>query len=196
MRLAIRVTGAGGQGIVLAGLLLAEAAVRDGHRVVCTQAYGPESRGGASRSEVIVSDVAIAYPVARQVDVLVALTAAAWARWWPEVTAGGVALVDAERASLPSAPAVRARAVPIVATARAVTGSPRPANIVAAAVTAALCALPSRAALEDAVRARWSAAAAAVNLRALDAGWRVGTALRAEGWAPRAASPTGSVVAS
>ncbi|MDR7555877.1 MAG: 2-oxoacid:acceptor oxidoreductase family protein [Armatimonadota bacterium] len=196
MRLAIRLTGAGGQGIVLAGLLLAEAAVRDGHHVVCTQAYGPESRGGASRSEVIVSDAAIAYPVARQVDLLIALTPDAWARWWPEITPGGIALPDADRANLPAAPAVRARAVPIVATARAVTGSPRPANVVAVGVAAALCALPSRQALDEAVRARWSTAAAAVNLRALDAGWRVGTALRAEGWAPRAVAPAGSVVAS
>lgn len=189
MRLALRFTGAGGQGIVLAGLILADAAVRDGHRVACTQAYGPESRGGASRSDVLLSDGPIAYPVATRVDVLIALTQEAYARWWPQVAPGGVALVEGDRTGLPPGAAVRARAVPFTITARQASGSPRPANIVAVGVAAALCGLPALASLEDAVRRRVPAAAGAANLRALAAGWQLGGCLRAEGWQPQAAAP-------
>ena len=57
MRKEIRITGTGGQGIILAGIIVAEASgLFEGKNVVQTQAYGPEARGGASRSEVIISD--------------------------------------------------------------------------------------------------------------------------------------------
>ena len=61
-RFEIRLAGTGGQGAILAGILLADAAVRDGKNVVQTQSYGPEARGGASRSEVVISTQEIHYP--------------------------------------------------------------------------------------------------------------------------------------
>ncbi len=91
MSLAIRLGGAGGQGIVLAGLVLAEAAALAGRRVACTQAYGPESRGGASRSDVIISDAPIAFPTARRLDLLVALTQEACERFWAALAPAGIA---------------------------------------------------------------------------------------------------------
>ena len=61
-RCEIRLAGTGGQGAILAGILLAEAAIRDGKNVVQSQSYGPEARGGASRAEVVISDDEIYYP--------------------------------------------------------------------------------------------------------------------------------------
>ena len=55
MKKEIRICGFGGQGIILAGVVLGEAAVRDGYQAVQTQSYGPESRGGAARAEVVIS---------------------------------------------------------------------------------------------------------------------------------------------
>ena len=57
MRKEICLSGSGGQGLILAGIILAEAAgIYDGFEITQTQSYGPEARGGASRAEVIISD--------------------------------------------------------------------------------------------------------------------------------------------
>ncbi len=74
-RLEICLSGAGGQGLILAGIILSEAAgIYDGKEAVQTQSYGPEARGGASRSEVIISNDTIDYPKVIKSDILLALT--------------------------------------------------------------------------------------------------------------------------
>ena len=73
-RIEIRLSGSGGQGLILAGIILAEAAILDGKNAVQTQSYGPEARGGASRSEVIISNASIDYPKVSKSDILLALT--------------------------------------------------------------------------------------------------------------------------
>ncbi|MBU1740547.1 MAG: 2-oxoacid:acceptor oxidoreductase family protein, partial [Proteobacteria bacterium] len=74
-RIEIILAGSGGQGMILAGLILAEAAgLYDGRQVAMVQNYGPEARGGTSKAEVILSDQTIDYPLCTAVDVLLALT--------------------------------------------------------------------------------------------------------------------------
>ncbi len=94
MRYEIRLSGMGGQGLVLAGIIVAEAAMAQGKNVVQTASYGPESRGGASRSEVIVSDKEIDYPAVIEADYLFAMTQEASDKFIPEVKSGGMALLD------------------------------------------------------------------------------------------------------
>lgn len=72
-RVEIRICGLGGQGVVLAGQLLGRAAVFDGLNVVQTQSYGAEARGSNAKSEVIISDENIGFPLVRHCDVLVAM---------------------------------------------------------------------------------------------------------------------------
>jgi len=73
-RYEIRLSGSGGQGLILMGIILAEAiGIYDGKFVAQTQSYGPEARGGSSKSEVIVSDEEIDYPKAMQPDLLLAM---------------------------------------------------------------------------------------------------------------------------
>src|SRR5690242_11574729 len=120
MRLALRLGGAGGHGIALAGLILAEAAVAAGRRVVCTQAHGPESRGGASRSDLIISDERVAFPVPRRLDVLAVLTREAWERSRHALAPEGVAIVDA---GCVAGEAAAPYALPILEVARAIGGS-------------------------------------------------------------------------
>ena len=73
-RYEIRLAGSGGQGLILAGVILAEAAgIYDGKFVCQTQSYGPEARGGASKAEVVISDEEIDYPKAIRPDVLLAM---------------------------------------------------------------------------------------------------------------------------
>src|SRR5512137_3187072 len=73
-RYEIRLSGSGGQGLIVAGIILAESAgVYDGRFVCQTQSYGPEARGGASKAEVVISDEAIDYPKAIKPDLLLAM---------------------------------------------------------------------------------------------------------------------------
>ena len=78
MRTEIRIAGFGGQGIILAGVILGEGAINDGKNAVKTQSYGPESRGGADRSEVIIADEEIDYPSVIEADYLVVLSQPAY----------------------------------------------------------------------------------------------------------------------
>jgi 2-oxoglutarate ferredoxin oxidoreductase subunit gamma len=96
MRTEIRIAGFGGQGVVLAGQLLGEAAIRDGKRAVQTQSYGPESRGGAARSEIVVSDQEIDYPKVIKADILVALSQTAFDKYRGAVKEGGKIIVDSD----------------------------------------------------------------------------------------------------
>lgn len=76
-RIEVRICGLGGQGIVLAGQILGRAAFYDGKNVVQTQSYGAEARGSAAKSEVIISDQKIGYPIVRKCDILVAMSQSA-----------------------------------------------------------------------------------------------------------------------
>ncbi len=89
-RYEIRFSGAGGQGLILAGVIMAEAAsIYEGIQAVQSQSYGPEARGGASKSEVIISDGPIDYPKATIVDALLALTQEACDKYSHDLKEGG-----------------------------------------------------------------------------------------------------------
>lgn len=94
MRYEARLAGAGGQGLVLAGIVLAEAGLLEGHHVVHSQNYGPEARGGNSVSEVIFSDEEIDYPKAMGLDLLVALNQRACSENLGDMKEDGLVIVD------------------------------------------------------------------------------------------------------
>jgi len=94
-RYEIRIAGFGGQGVVTIGKILGEAfSLYEGKNSVNTQSYGPESRGGACKSEVVVSAGEIHYPNVRKADVLVALSQVALDRYLPDLKEGGILLLD------------------------------------------------------------------------------------------------------
>lgn len=165
----VRLAGAGGQGIVLAGLLLAEAAVRAGRNATHAQAYGPESRGGASRAEVIVADGEIDYPYADHVDVLLALTQEAHDRYAAQLEPGGLLVADAERVRVGPG-AARCHALPILATAQRLLGSTLGANLVALGALVGLSSLVPESALIEAVTVRRPGGSAENAARAVRAG--------------------------
>jgi 2-oxoglutarate ferredoxin oxidoreductase subunit gamma len=93
-RYEIRLSGAGGQGAMLAGKLLAAAAVYDGKNAVQTQSYGPEARGGKSKTDVVISNGEIDYPKATEVDVLLAMSQDALDEYLPSLKDEGILIVD------------------------------------------------------------------------------------------------------
>lgn len=93
--LEVRIGGYGGQGIVLAGMLLGRAAsLYDGKDAVFTQSHGPEARGGASNVDIIISDTPIDYPLVTRPDILVVLFQEAYTRFRPLLKEGGTLIVE------------------------------------------------------------------------------------------------------
>jgi len=91
----VRLAGFGGQGIILAGILLAEAAgVYDNYFAVQTQSYGPEARGGTSRADVIISDNPIDYPKTRKLDIFLGLTQEALDLYIGDLSPEGMVIAD------------------------------------------------------------------------------------------------------
>lgn len=136
-RTEIRFSGSGGQGLLLSARILAAAVAQIGRTVAQSNAYEPVSRGGLSRSDLVISDGEADYPLARRLDYLLILDAAAADASTHLLDAHSVVLVDAERVPAPPQGAFRTRALPFTETARTL-GNPRVTNIVA---LGALCTL-------------------------------------------------------
>jgi len=113
-RTEIRISGLGGQGVVLAGQVLGKAAVYDGKNAVQTQSYGAEARGSAAKSEVIISDDKIGFPMVRKCDVLVALNQEAVDRNFEDLRDDAALLVDSS--VVKTVPETKARIFKIPAT--------------------------------------------------------------------------------
>lgn len=88
-------SGSGGQGVITASIILAEAAVMyENLNAVQSQSYGAAARGGATRSDVIISDSTIDYPKVIQPNVLVCLTQEAYNKFYPIIRPGGLLVTD------------------------------------------------------------------------------------------------------
>ncbi len=175
-RTEVRLAGEGGQGMILAGIILAEAAaIYDGKQAVQTQSYGPEARGGASKSEVVISDGEIDHPEVLDADAVVALSQEASDKYAARAKPGCLVVVDSEKVKNAPAGAV---GIPIARLALERTGKAITANTVALGVLVALTGVVSRPALEKAVAARAPKGTEDMNRRALEAGYAAAEAAR------------------
>jgi len=169
-RIEVRLAGEGGQGMILAGIILAEAAsIYDKKMAVQTQSYGPEARGGASKSEVVIAAGEIDHPEVLSADVVVTLSQEAYDKYASSVKPGGLLIVDDEKVSrIRTADAIR---IPISRLAFETTGKAITANTVALGVLVGLTGVVSRQAIEKAVTARAPRGTEEMNRKALEAGF-------------------------
>jgi 2-oxoglutarate ferredoxin oxidoreductase subunit gamma len=132
-RYEIRLSGSGGQGLVLAGVMLAEAVgVYEGKNVTQTQSYGPEARGGTSRSDLVISDSEIYYPKPSSLDLLLSLTQDACNRYYPHLKEDGILIVDSDIVrQIP--PVSNVYTFPFTHTAKEKIGTTLVANVMSAA---------------------------------------------------------------
>jgi len=92
--LQIGLSGTGGQGLIMAGIILAEAAIIDGKYAIQSQSYGPEARGGSSKAEVIIDDAAIDYPKVTEADIFLALSQDSCDKYFGLLKDGGTLIAD------------------------------------------------------------------------------------------------------
>jgi 2-oxoglutarate ferredoxin oxidoreductase subunit gamma len=168
-RYEIRLSGSGGQGLILMGIILAEAmGIYDGKFVAQTQSYGPEARGGSSKSEVIVSDEEIDYPKAMQLDLLLAMNQKACDEFYPDLKPEGLLIIDSTFVT--QVPTSKAFQIPFTRIAREKFKREVVANIIALGALTQLSPIISSKAVESAVLARVPKGTEKLNRDALKAG--------------------------
>ena len=142
-RYEIRLSGTGGQGLVLAGIILAEAAgIYEGRHVVQTVSYGPAARGGTSRADVVISDGEIDYPKAIGLDLLLAMTQMAFDESAGDLKPSGILVVDSQLVT--EVTSLRVVKIPFTQIAREKCKREQMANIVAlGALSRLIPAMPS-----------------------------------------------------
>jgi len=177
-RYELRFSGSGGQGMILAGIIMAEAAsIYDGKNAIQSQSYGPESRGGASRSEVIISDEEIDFPKATSIDAMLAPTQEACTKYYKDIKPGGILLIDSDTVQEVPEGDFKVYSFPIIATAINDLGRAIVANIISLGIMREITGIVSREALEKAVLSRVPPAFVELNKRALQLGFEKGAEL-------------------
>lgn len=129
-RYEIKLSGAGGQGIILAGIILAHSiAVYEDQFVAMSQSYGPEARGGSCSVEIIINDSVIDYPRAEGYDLLLAMNQESCDKFHKDIKENGLLLVDSS--FVHNTPHVNVISLPFSKRAREETGKDITATIMA-----------------------------------------------------------------
>ncbi len=175
MRYEVRLAGTGGQGLILAGIVLSEAALMEGYFVVHSQNYGPEARGGNSVSEVIMSDEEIDYPRTLGIDILVALNQRACNDSLHDMKEDGLIIVDSS--AVKKVLWGKVLRVPLQRETDHRFKDPRVVNMLALGILTPFCPLVSEHSMTEALTSRMPAASLEHNLAAYRYGVRRGQEL-------------------
>ncbi|HVP25806.1 MAG TPA: 2-oxoacid:ferredoxin oxidoreductase subunit gamma [Methanomicrobiales archaeon] len=169
MRHEVRFSGFGGQGIILAAVILGRAAaLYDGKHAVQTQVYGPEARGGASMSAVIIDDEPILYPEVHVPDIYVIMSQEGFERYGAKAPKEAVMLIDSDMVE--GRPGCTFREIPATSEARNTLGKVIVANIVMLGAVVAATGIVSDDAIEKAVLDSVPKGTEKLNLAALQKG--------------------------
>ncbi|MCL4478216.1 MAG: 2-oxoacid:acceptor oxidoreductase family protein [Deltaproteobacteria bacterium] len=176
----IRLSGEGGQGLILAGVILAESAIIEGKNASQSQYYGPESRGGISKSEVIISEGEIVYPEVAEPDMVLVLSQVACIPYTKDIRSDETyVLFDSDKVSdFPSLKKGKIYKLPFTKTAYDKLGKPFIANIIALGTVVALTNAVKRESIEKAVLARVPKGTEELNRAALNEGFELAKTIK------------------
>lgn len=170
MRLNMRFAGSGGQGVILASVLLAKGyGIGENYNIAQTQSYGPEARGGACKAEVVVSDEEIDYMKVDKADVFVALNQVGYDKYIDTVKDDAIVLINSTLVESDRPDVYR-----IQATQRAEDmGKPFVVNIIALGALTRLLPKVHYPTIEEEIKENFNASIAAVNLDAYKLGYDI-----------------------
>jgi 2-oxoglutarate ferredoxin oxidoreductase subunit gamma len=175
-RYSIRLSGAGGQGLIQAARMIAEAAaIYDNKNAAESCSYGPEARGSASRAEIIISDEAIDYPRAESIDFLMALTQQAYDKYINDLRPDGTVVVDSQVKTADDIKDRKIYSIPFMEIAKRECGKPAMANIVALGFFASVSEVVSKKSIRQAILARIPKNSEDIYIKAYDAGLNAAT---------------------
>jgi 2-oxoglutarate ferredoxin oxidoreductase subunit gamma len=178
-RFELRLSGSGGQGMILASVILGEAIGADGTKnITQSQSYGPEARGGASKADVVVSSSEIFYPKAMKLDLLLAMTQESLDKYFPDLKEKGILIVD--ETLVTDFPTDDYFALPFTRLAREEAGHVMVANVIALGAIGAITGIVTHDVLVEAVLARAPRGTEDKNRKAVEIGYREGARLLKE----------------
>lgn len=185
----IKIGGLGGQGVILAGLIIGRAAsIYDDKHATLTQAFGPEARGSACSAQIVISDEPVEYPYVAHPDILVVMSQEAYTRFSPEMAPGGKMLYEADLVHLIDQPAgIDCFGVPAARFAEELNRR-MVANIVMVGFFAAMTDAVDVDALRKSVETSVPKGTESLNLSAFDKGFAHGRNLKAPSPSPEVAS--------
>jgi 2-oxoglutarate ferredoxin oxidoreductase subunit gamma len=171
----LRIAGFGGQGVILAANIIGKAAsIFAGGYATMTQNYGPEARGGAASSALVLSDQPVLYPYIARPDILVVMSQEAYSRFSPEVKDNGIVIVEQDLVRVGALPeTVRLFSCPATRMAEEL-GKKVVLNVVMIGCLAAVSGIVSRESFRAAIEASVPKVAIDLNLRAFEAGYAYG----------------------
>ncbi len=178
-RTEIVLSGLGGQGLLLAGLILGDAAaISEGKFAVQTESYAPLARGGASKSEIVISDEEIDYPRVRKADILVALSQDAYDSCISQVKPDGLVLVESELVKTDTP--IKTLSLPLTQIARDSTGKAFTVSIVGLGVISRVTRVVDIGSLLTSINYRAPRGTEDINKKAAEAGARAADMLTSE----------------
>lgn len=174
-RTEVRLSGAGGQGIVLAGQILGQAAslYEKGKSATFTQSYGPEARGGSCSAEVVISNESVGYPYVINPQVLVIMSQEAYNKYTQNLNPGTLVIVDKDLVKLDPAKKLKILSIPATNLAREM-GRVVVANIVMLGFVAAVSDVVSAKALKESIVATVPEGTGEFNIKAFTVGYEYG----------------------
>ena len=170
MKTEIRLSGSGGQGLILAGVILAESAILSKLNAVQSQSYGPEARGGASKAEVIISDEDINFPKVIESDILVSLTQKSFDEYSDKIKQDSIIIID-ESITIDNTKTTRIYKLPILKSASEIMEKGMSANIVTLGIIAQVIKDINQDALKKSIDKRVPRGTEEINLKAFDVGY-------------------------
>jgi 2-oxoglutarate ferredoxin oxidoreductase subunit gamma len=171
----VRLIGFGGQGVVLAGTILAHSAIKDGRWVAGSSAYGAQARGGTARYDVIVAEDQIKFPHMISTDILIAFSQKAYDESLGQLSEENALIIYDDLLVKPEA-SVKAAQIGVPATDKAIKdlNNKQAANMVMLAATAVLTGLTSQSSLMKTLEENSAARFLEINRKALTLGQEIG----------------------
>lgn len=171
-RYEVRIAGFGGQGIVLSGIVLGTAAMHCDKFSTQVQSYGPEARGGACKSEVVISDEKISFPMVTSPDFFIALSQEALDKYIADLQEGKTLIVDEDLVKkIPERKGITIHKLPMTRVADRKVKNRTFTNVVMLGAVTGLTRIVSREALREAVKNTVPKATIEKNLAALEEGF-------------------------
>ena len=175
-KIEIRFSGLGGQGVLLAGVILGTAVTQyEGRYAAQTQSYGAETRGGPARSDVIVSDEKIHYPLLSRCDILVSMNQSTMKNDEKDLREASTLIVDEDLVEeIPSTKNLRVFKVPATRSSQEAFKSKTFANMVMLGAVSKITSIAGSEALKSAISSLVPKETLQANLAAFDLGVRLG----------------------
>jgi 2-oxoglutarate ferredoxin oxidoreductase subunit gamma len=173
----IRISGYGGQGVILAAYIIGKAvAVVEGRQATLNQAFGPEARGSACSAQLVLSDDVVTYPYVRRTDVLVAMSQEAYRIFKDEVRDDGMVIIDDSLVTPDPDSKARVVGAPAMRTAEAL-GKRIISNMVMVGLFTGATKLVTPEAAREAIRTSVPSGTEDLNLSAFEKGYEMGVEL-------------------